>query len=51
MIDKLKLILIDKANTEVAGMDAYDLTCDYDFRHTFEDKVEDSEVGGKEIDF
>ncbi len=50
IVKEAHMELIDKANAEVAGMDAYDLIYDYDFRNAVEDIVEDCEVDGDEID-
>ena len=38
--------LIGEANAEVAGMDAYDLKYDYDFKKGVEAVVEDCDVSG-----
>ena len=50
IVTEKRIDLIDTANAEVAGMDAYDLKYDYDFKKAVEDIVEDCDVDGDEID-
>lgn len=39
--------IIEEANAEVAGMDAYDLKYDYDFKKGVQAVVEDCDVSGE----